>query len=102
MEEAIVDVALNPDLLPGEVSLPLEAQEDRYTDKQDQAQLLANAQNSSPASHRWPQTRAARVEALRVSLANGTYRLDSAELAECLVRSSTRFVETSLGITETR
>jgi anti-sigma28 factor (negative regulator of flagellin synthesis) len=101
MEEAIVDVALDPNLLPSEASLPVEVQEDRCTDKQDQAQLLAHVQNSSLASHRWPQDRAARVEALRLSLANGTYQPDSAELAECIVRNSTRFLETSLAIAET-
>jgi len=41
-----------------------------------------------------PQDRAARVETLRECIANGTYSVDSVELARCIVRNATRFVET--------
>jgi anti-sigma28 factor (negative regulator of flagellin synthesis) len=101
MEEAIVDVALDLNLLPAEEHLQPEAQEDMLTDNRDQAQHLAHVQESSQASCRWPQDRAARVETLRLSIANGAYHVDSAELAECIVRNSTRFVETSLALAET-
>jgi anti-sigma28 factor (negative regulator of flagellin synthesis) len=43
---------------------------------------------------RCPEERAARVEALRIRVANGAYVIDSAELARCLVRNATRFMET--------
>jgi len=42
----------------------------------------------------WPQDRAARVETLRECIANGTYSIDSVELARCILRNATRFVET--------
>jgi anti-sigma28 factor (negative regulator of flagellin synthesis) len=41
-----------------------------------------------------PQDRAARVENLRECIANGTYSVDSVELARCILRNATRFVET--------
>lgn len=100
MEEAIVDVALDLNLLPSEASLQEGAHEDMFTDNRDQAQFLANTQKGSQDSRGWPQNRAAWVEALRLSIASGSYRIDSAELAQCIVRNSTRFLETSLSIAE--
>jgi len=101
MEEAIVDVALDRNLLPPEATLQAEVQEDSCTNKRDQAQLLTTVQNSGSVSHRWPQSRAARVEALRLSVADGTYQVDSAELAECILRNSTRFLETGPAVAGT-
>ncbi|HEX7736032.1 MAG TPA: flagellar biosynthesis anti-sigma factor FlgM [Ktedonobacteraceae bacterium] len=115
MEEAIVDVALDLNLLPAEHIPQQEAQQDRRTDHRDQAQLLASVpqvdQVSSPLWSEepssddfperpqglvssWSRNRSARVEALRQCVANGTYQIDSAELALCILRNSTRFVET--------
>jgi len=113
MEEAIVDVALDLNLLPPE-SPQSEAQPETRTDHRDQAQLLAtvpqveqapspggsNEQLSgSPADDNegqarlWPQNRATRVETLRRRVANGTYQIDSVALAHSILRNSTRFVE---------
>jgi anti-sigma28 factor (negative regulator of flagellin synthesis) len=91
MEEAIVDIALDLNLLPPEANLQAGVQEDMLTDNRDQAPLLTNGQNSSPASYDWPQNRATRVETLRLNIAAGTYQIDSAELAECIIRNSTHF-----------
>ncbi len=101
MEEAIVDVALDLNLLPAEEMLQPGIQEDMLTDNRDQAQHLAHVHKDSQASCRRPQDRAARVENLRLSIANGAYHVDSAELAQCIMRNSTRFVETSLALAET-
>ena len=101
MEEAIVDVALDLNLPPSEEHFQPGVQEDMLTDNRDQAQHLAQVQKGSQASCRWPQDRAAWVETLRLSIANGAYHVDSAELAQCIVRNSTRFVETSLALAET-
>jgi len=94
MEEAIVDVALDLNLLPAERSVQPGGHEDMFTDNQDQDQLLAGVQQGYPASRRWPQNRAAWVETLRLSVAAGTYQVDSAQLALCILRNSTRFLET--------
>lgn len=101
MEEAIVDVALDLNLLPPETAFRAGVHEDMLTDNRDQAQLLANAQRDSQASRIWPHNRAARIETLRLSIASGTYRIDSAELAQCILRNSTRFLETGLAFSET-
>lgn len=93
MEEAIVDVALDLNLRPPE-HVQADARQGMSTDNQDQAQLLARVPEDSQASSHWPRSRAARVEALRLSVANGTYRVDSADLAQCILRNSTRFLET--------
>lgn len=116
MEEAIVDAALDLNLHLSERDTQEDAQQGTRIDHQDQAQLLAPApqieqvssasdedgkQQASDLPHkntglpdRWPEERAARVEALRACVANGTYVIDSAELARCLLRNATRFVET--------
>ncbi len=116
MVEAIVDVALDLNLHLSEPNTQEEVQQCTRTDHRDQAQLLATApqaeqiftvsgedstQHASDVppgndeiSALWPQERAARVEALRECVANGTYVVDSAELARCLLRNATRFVET--------
>jgi anti-sigma28 factor (negative regulator of flagellin synthesis) len=101
MEEAIVDVALNLDLLRSETAFQMGVYKDMLTDNRDQAQLLANAQRENQASHSWPHNRAARIEALRLSIASGAYQIDSAELARCIVRNSTRFLETGLALSGT-
>lgn len=101
MEEAIVDVALDLNLLPSEAAPQTEAPEDMFTDNRDQAQPLANRQKGRQASRSWPHNRAARVESLRLSISNGVYQIDSAELAQCILRNSTRFLETSLVVAET-
>jgi anti-sigma28 factor (negative regulator of flagellin synthesis) len=115
MEEAIVDVALDLNLPPAENRSQQGAQQGMCSDHQDQAQLLASVppveqvstplwSQEQPAScppernqelaGSWSHQRAARVEALRQCVANGTYLVDSSELALCLLRNSTRFVET--------
>lgn len=116
MEEAIVDVALDLNLLPPEHIHQQEAQQGIRTDHRDQAQLLATvlqteqvctpspgpARQSVDCSARWArelassrsQNRAARVETLRQCVANGSYHVDNAELAHSILRNSTRFVET--------
>ena len=101
MEEAIVDVALDLNLLPSETAFQTGVREDRLTDNRDQAQFLANVQRDSQASRGRPHDRAARIEALRLSIASGTYQVDSAELAQCILRNSTRFLETGLALSET-
>lgn len=101
MEEAIVDVALNLNLLPSEIAFQTEVHEDMLTDNRDQAQLLANAQRDRQDPRIWPHNRAARIEALRLSIASGTYQIDSAELARYIARNSTRFLETGLALSET-
>jgi anti-sigma28 factor (negative regulator of flagellin synthesis) len=116
MEEAIVDVALDLHLHSSEPNAQEDVRQGTRTNHQDQAQLLSlgprveqvssipneddkpqtsslsgwNEEMPSP----WPQDRAARVEALRACVANGTYAIDSADLARCMLRNSTRFVET--------
>lgn len=94
MEEAIVDVALDLNLLQSEGALQAETQKDMRTENRDQTQLLANVPKGSQASRRWPENRAVRVETLRLSIASGTYHVDSTELAQCILRNSTRFLET--------
>ncbi|HEY0752392.1 MAG TPA: flagellar biosynthesis anti-sigma factor FlgM [Ktedonobacteraceae bacterium] len=115
MEEAIVDVALDLSLLPAQPTDQTEAQQNMRTDHGDQAQLLAIVPQVEQASSLiWHQerpsgnspernqslegpglrNRAARVEALRQCVANGAYQVDSAELALCILRNSTRFIET--------
>lgn|SRR5690242_10085382 len=100
MEEAIVDVALDLNRLPSGAEPQAGVSGEMCTDNRDQAQLLTNMQKGSQASRGWPQNRAAWVEALRLSVVSGSYRIDSAELAQCIVRNSTRFLETGLSIAE--
>lgn len=100
MEEAIIDSTL--DLTPPEYSVRSGVQEDMLTDNRDQAQFLASVQKGCLASRRWPQNRAARVEMLRQRVTSGVYHVDSTELAQCIWRNSTRFLETRLTVAETR
>lgn len=93
MEEAIVDSAPDLNLPPSECSVQSGVQEDMLTD--NQAQFLASVQKGFLASRRWPQNRAAWVENLRQSVTSGVYHVDSAKLALCIWRNSTRFLETS-------
>jgi len=114
MEEAIVDVALDLNRSPSENCSQKEIQRDTCSTQRDQAQFLATVplveQVSSPLwsqeqltsgspersqelDSSWSHERAARVEALRQCVANGTYLVDSSELAFCILRNSTRFVE---------
>lgn len=101
MEEAIVDVALDLDLLRSETAFQMGVYEDMLTDNRDQAQPLAHEQRDNQASRSWPRNRAARIEALRLSIASGAYQIDSAELARCILRNSTRFLETGLAFSGT-
>lgn len=94
MEEAIVDVALDLNLPPSECFIQIGVQEDMLTDNRDQVQLPSHVQKGYEASRRWPQDRAARVETLRQSIASGTYHVDTAELALCVWRNTTHFLET--------
>ncbi|HLI68837.1 MAG TPA: flagellar biosynthesis anti-sigma factor FlgM [Ktedonobacteraceae bacterium] len=87
----MVDSVPDLDLLPSESALQAGVQEDMFMDRQDQARFLISVQKQ--AAHCWPQNRAARVEALRLSIAAGAYRVDSAELAQCVLRNFTRFLE---------
>ena len=94
MEEAIGDIALDLKPPPSECSIQPGVQEDMLTDNRDQAQLSPGVQNGSEASALWSQNRADRVEALQVSVASGTYRVDTAELALCILYNTTHFLET--------
>lgn len=115
MEEAIVDVALDLNLPPARSAPPGEAAQEIRTDHRDQAQLLATVpQVESASPQTWQpepdsgelpdrfeesaglrlQNRAARVEMLRQRVVSGTYQVDSAELARCIARNATRFMET--------
>ncbi len=109
MEEAIVDVALDLNLLPAGHHPSGDAQQDRRIDQRDQAQLLATVPHTgqaSPAqvelpldqqqetSPTWVRNRAARIENLRQCVADGSYHVDIADLTHCILRNSTRFVET--------
>ena len=44
------------------------------------------------AAQRWPQERNARIEELRSLVKSGSYRIDSAAVAECLLNNETHFV----------
>jgi len=94
MEEAIVDVALDLNSLSSECSIQMRDQEGMFTNNPDQAQFLPDTQQGYQTSNCWPQNRADRVENLRLSVAAGTYRIDSARLALCILRNSTHFLET--------
>ena len=94
MEEAIADIALDLKPPPSECSFQPEVQEDMLTDNRDQAQLPCGGQKGSEASDLWPQNRSVRVEALHLSIASGTYRVDTAELALCILHNTTHFLET--------
>jgi flagellar biosynthesis anti-sigma factor FlgM len=94
MEEAIVDVALDLNPPPSECLLQPGVQEDMFTDNRDQIQLSSSAQRGQEASRPRPEDRAARVEALRLSIASGMYQVDTAELASCILRNVTHFLET--------
>jgi anti-sigma28 factor (negative regulator of flagellin synthesis) len=115
MEEAIVDVALDLNRSPSENLSQKGIQGDTRSNQRDQTQILATvpqielvssplwpeeqSTDRSPERSReldssWLHKRAARVEALRQCVANGTYLVDSSELAFCILRNSTRFVET--------
>lgn len=94
MEEAIGDIALDLKPPPSERSIRLGVQEDMLTDNRDQAQFSHGAQKGSEASALWPQNRADRVEALQLSVASGTYHVDTAELALCILYNTTHFLET--------
>lgn len=94
MEEAIVDVALDLTLPLSECCVQPGAQGDMLTDNRDQGQLPSRAQKGSEVPDHWPQNRTARVEALRLSIAAGTYHIDMSDLARCIMRNSTHFLET--------
>lgn len=94
MEKAIVDIALDLKPPPPEYSIQLGVQEDMLTDNRDQAQLLPGVQKGYEASRLWYQNHALRVEALRLSVASGTYQVDTAELALCILYNTTHFLET--------
>ena len=94
MEEAIVDVALDLNPPPSEYLFQPGVQEDMLTDNRDQIQLPFNVQNSQEASRPWLENRTDRVEALRRSIASGTYQIDTPELASCILRNVTHFLET--------
>jgi anti-sigma28 factor (negative regulator of flagellin synthesis) len=94
MEEATVDVALNLNPSLSESSVQSGVQGNMPTDNRDMVQLPSRAQKGSEASDLWPRNRVDRVEALRLSIASGTYQVDTAELALCILRNSTHFLET--------
>lgn len=94
MEEATVDVALDPHLVPSERALQANVQTEVSMDNRDQARFLASIQKGRQTTRRWLQSRAARVESLRQSVASGNYQTDNAGLALCLLRNSTHFFET--------
>jgi anti-sigma28 factor (negative regulator of flagellin synthesis) len=94
MEEAIVDVTPDLNLPPYERPVQSGDQENMLTDNQDQTQLLASDQKGLEASSQCSERRATLVESLRLSVAAGTYHIDSAELALCILHNSTHFLET--------
>lgn len=94
MEEAIVDVALDLHLPPSECPIQPGVQKNMLTDNRDQVQLPPHVQKGYEATRHWPQNRAARVETLRLNIADGTYQIDTVELALCILRNSTHFLET--------
>ena len=94
MEEAIADIALDHKPPPSEGSIQSGVQGDMLTDNQDQAQLPPNAPKGSEASRLWFQKRTVRVEALHLGIASGTYQVDTAELARCILHNTTHFLET--------
>ncbi|HET8845107.1 MAG TPA: flagellar biosynthesis anti-sigma factor FlgM [Ktedonobacteraceae bacterium] len=94
MEEAIVDVAVDLNMPPaGNIRQP-EVQEITLTNNRDVVQFPSGAQTGVEEDDPALRNRAARVEALRLNIAAGTYQIDNAELALCLLRNSTRFLET--------
>ncbi len=94
MEEALVDIARNPNPPLSECCVQPGVQKDMLTDNRDQIQLPSRTQNGSGAADHRVQSHADRVEALRLSIASGTYQIDVAELALCIWRNTTHFLET--------
>lgn len=92
MEEAIIDVALDLNPPPSECSIQSGVQEAMLTDNRDSVQSPAGAHHGQ--DHQWSQERLDRVEALRLSIASGTYQVDTTELALCILRNATHFLET--------
>jgi anti-sigma28 factor (negative regulator of flagellin synthesis) len=92
MEEAIGDVSLDLKPPPSECCFQPGVQEDMVTDNRDQAQLPLGVQEE--ASRLWLLNRAAQIEALRLSIVSGTYQVDTAELALCILYNTTHFLET--------
>lgn len=82
MDNIIRDAALNADLQPAEQA------------SQGQEALPTEQRQQQKVSHLDPPDRAARVETLRQRVATGTYHVDSTDLAICILRNATRFVET--------
>jgi len=93
MEEAIVDDSPDLNLPPSEPLVHMGGPEMMFPDNQDQEQSLVGTQLSPHTPDQWLQNRAARVEQLRLRVAAGTYRIDSARLALGLLRNSTHFLE---------
>jgi hypothetical protein len=87
MEEAMVEVALDLNPPPSGCLIQPGVQGDILTNNRDQVQ------KGYEATHRWPRNRGAQVEALRLSIASGTYQVDTTELALCILRNSTHFLE---------
>lgn len=94
MEEAIVDVALDLDPLPAGDVRRQEAQEAMLNNNRNAVQFLSGTQKGVEGADLALKRRAARVEALRLNVAAGTYQIDSTALALCLLRNSTHFLET--------
>jgi anti-sigma28 factor (negative regulator of flagellin synthesis) len=91
MEEAVGDVALDPNPPPSECVTQPGVQEDILTDNRDQIQLPTGAQPDN-AWHCSP-SRAERIEALRLCIASGTYQVDTTELAVCILHNATHLLE---------
>jgi anti-sigma28 factor (negative regulator of flagellin synthesis) len=94
MEEAIVDVALDHTTPPVEKALQPGVQEAMLTTNRFSIQIPPGAQKGVEEADLSLRKRAVRVEALRLDIAAGTYQIDTTELAFCILRNSTHFLET--------
>ncbi len=94
MDEAIVDITLdfNPSL--SECIIQPGAEENILTDNRDQLQNPSHAHAGYEAAHYRLQMRSERVEALRLRIASGLYRIDTIALAFSISRNLTHFLET--------
>lgn len=101
MEEAMVDNTLDLNLLPAEYTFQAGVQRDEDTNRGEQAQLLSSTSQGCLVTGQWPLIRAQRVEILHQCVTSGIYRVDSAELAQCIWDNSTHFLEIGFARVET-
>jgi hypothetical protein len=94
MDEAIIDVALDLNPPPSECSVQPGVREDMLTDNRDKVPAPSGVPHDPPTTNqRSEEQRSERVKALRLSIASGTYQVDTADLALCILRNITHYLE---------